>query len=119
MPDNAKLALLKLTLYEKLETLRKLDDDIVDLTEDETALEEEIGLAKECIYAAEINIDRVTIAPPIVAAPRELEHSFSRHEITSPRVKLSKLTLRRPSGSVMSQLSTTMRNYQTLINSTI
>ena len=97
VPDNVKLALLKLTLNEKLETLRKLDDDIVDLTEDETALEEEICLAdsfKECIYATEINIDRVTIAPPIVAAPRELEHSFSRHEIASPRVKLPKLTLR-------------------------
>ena len=38
VPDNAKLALLKLTLNEKLETLRKLDDDIVDLTEDGTAL---------------------------------------------------------------------------------
>ena len=32
VPDNVKLALLKLTLNEKLETLRKLDNDIVDLT---------------------------------------------------------------------------------------
>ena len=103
VPDNAKLVLLKLTLNEKLETLRKLDDDIVDLTEDETALEEEIGLAdsfKECIYAAVINIDRVTIAPPFVAAPREMEHSFSRYEIATPCVKLPKLTLRLFTGDI-------------------
>ena len=101
VPDNVKLALLKLTLNEKLETLRKLDDDIVDLTEDETALEEEISLAdsfKECIYAAVINIDRVTIAPPFVAAPREL--AFSRYEIATPCVKLPKLTLRSFTGDI-------------------
>ena len=41
-PDKARLALVQLTLKEKLETITKLDAEIVDLIDDETVLTEEI-----------------------------------------------------------------------------
>ncbi|MCG8625409.1 MAG: hypothetical protein MJE68_25855 [Proteobacteria bacterium] len=40
-PDKARLALLQLTL-KKLETIKNLDAEIVDLIDNETALTEEI-----------------------------------------------------------------------------
>ena len=44
-PNKARLALLQLTLKEKLETIKNLDAEIVDLVDDETALTEEIEQA--------------------------------------------------------------------------
>ena len=53
-PDVARLSQMKLSLQEKLETLKLLDGEIVDLTE-ESHLADEIEQAdgfKERIYAA-------------------------------------------------------------------
>ena len=44
-PDKARLVLLQLTLKEKLETIKNLDAEIVDLIDDETVLTEEIEQA--------------------------------------------------------------------------
>ena len=41
-PDLPRLSLLKMTLTEKLETLKTSDNEIVDLIDDEGALAEEI-----------------------------------------------------------------------------
>ena len=53
-PDRDRIARLKLTLNEKLETLNKLDSEIIELTADE-GLENEIQQSdenKEKIYEA-------------------------------------------------------------------
>ena len=52
--DNDKLAQLKLSLHEKLETLKQLDSEVVDLTPEE-GLDEEIEQAddyKDNVYCA-------------------------------------------------------------------
>ena len=58
--DLARLAQLRLSLEEKLETLKLLDSEILDLTEDD--LEEEIQQAdtfKDGIYSAMVKMDRL------------------------------------------------------------
>ena len=69
-PDKARLALLQLTLKEKLETIKKLDAEIVNLI-DETVLTEEIEQAdgyKETLFSALLKVDKILkdlpTAPP-------------------------------------------------------
>ena len=60
-PDKARLALLQLTLKEKLETIKNLDAEIVDLIDDETVLTEEIEQAdgyKETLFSALLKADK-------------------------------------------------------------
>ena len=45
-PDRDRLSLLRITLKEKLETIKTLDTEIVDLIEDEGGLADEIELTK-------------------------------------------------------------------------
>ena len=55
----ARLAQLKLSLQEKLETLKQLDSEVLELTEDKD-LEAEIQSAddyKDCVYADMVGID--------------------------------------------------------------
>ena len=71
-PDLPRLSLLKMTLTEKLETLRALDNEIVDWTDDEEALAEEIEQSdtyKETIYAAMISIDKIITPAPVPTSP--------------------------------------------------
>ena len=74
--DRDRLALLKLTLNKKLDTLNKLDSEIVELTADED-LENEIQQSdeyRERVYSALTHVDEVlnittahaTLTPPIV-----------------------------------------------------
>ena len=77
--DEAKLSQLKLTLEEKLTTLKLLDGEIVELTE-EDALATEIERADDYnseIYAALVRIDKAlklatSPAPPIHVPTREV-----------------------------------------------
>ena len=65
-PDKARLALLQLTLKEKLETIKKLDAEIVDLI-DETVLTEEIEQVdgyKETLFSALLKVDKILKDPP-------------------------------------------------------
>ena len=65
-PDMDKLPQLKLTLTEKLEVLRLLDREVLDLVEEEVVAEE-IELSnefKESIYAALVKIERALAPPP-------------------------------------------------------
>ena len=98
-PDSAKLSQLKLSLQEKLETLKLLDAEIVELTPEE-GLVEEIEQAdgyKEGVYTAMINLEKqlsTPIATPSPATgtrttPPPLAYPLSK----SGRVKLPKLTL--------------------------
>ena len=55
--DEAKLSQLKITLEEKIGTLKLLDSEIVELTE-EGALATEIEQADDEIYAVLVRIDK-------------------------------------------------------------
>ena len=64
--DRDKLSQFRLSLYEKLEALKLLDSEIVELTPDE-GLEAEIGQAdeyKETVHRALTMIDKVLSATP-------------------------------------------------------
>ena len=66
--DSAKLTRLRMTLDEKLATLRTLDTEIINLTEEESQLEQEIEQAdtfKESIYDALVRIKELTLAPSL------------------------------------------------------
>ena len=69
-PDRDRLSLLRITLKEKLETIKTLDTEIVDLIEDEGGLADEIEQAdtyKETLYETILKVDRVLNAtPPIL-----------------------------------------------------
>ena len=66
-PDQERLSLLRLTLNEKLETIKALDTEVVEYIEGEEALASEIEQAddyKQGVYRALIRIDRITKAIP-------------------------------------------------------
>ena len=99
--DIAKLTQLKLSLQEKLETLKQLDGEIAELTEEDN-LATEIEQAdnyKSDIYEAIVKIDRAISATPttppatpgLPEAPRAPERS---------RVKLPKMNLKPFSGDI-------------------
>ena len=59
-PDISKLSLLRLTRKEKLETIKTLDSEVVELIDDEALMAEEIGQAdsyREAVFDALIGID--------------------------------------------------------------
>ena len=100
-PDRDRLTLLKLTLNEKLDTLNRLDSEIIKLTADED-LDNEIQQSdeyKERIHSPLTRVDRVlntstttahtTLTPPTVVPDR------------GTKVKLPKLTLPHFSGNLM------------------
>ena len=64
--DKSKLSQLKLSLGEKLETVKRLDGEILELTED-TKVVEEIEQAdsfKEGIFTAIVRIEKLLTATP-------------------------------------------------------
>ena len=99
-PNVARLRQLKLSLEEKLRTLTRMDEEIVDLVDDD-AIQEEIEQAdifKERIYAATIMIgepnSRRSTPPGDVDEDREASHSRGAH------VRLPKLTIRPFNGDI-------------------
>ena len=97
-PDLARLAQLKLSLDEKLQTLRGLDSEILDDTEDDD-LEEEIQQSdrfKEKIYAAIVKMDGLRSRPTGGEATASAGTRTDRDE----RVKLPKLELQPFSGDI-------------------
>ena len=102
--DPSKLVPFKLTLQEKLDTLKRLDNEILDLVEDDMALVQEIEQAdafNQDIYEALVKIERHNTTPSHSGtgtghAPGEPRtHSISR-------AKLPKLTLRAFDGDLTS-----------------
>ena len=64
------LSQLKLSLEEKLDVLKKLDEEVLSLIEDEGGLADEIDQAdtfKAGICAALVKIDQLRVAPPTAA----------------------------------------------------
>ena len=75
MPESDQLSQLRLSLSKKLETLKLLDSEIIELTEDDD-LVDEIDQAdgyKENVYHAITRIDKVLrTTPPAAAVPEPL-----------------------------------------------
>ena len=98
--EEAKLSQLKLTLEEKLGTLKLLDGEIVELIEEE-ALATEIEQAddfKSEIYAALVRIDKALklttpLAPP-TPAPIVATHETTPARALGPGVRLPKLSIK-------------------------
>lgn len=94
-PDADRLSLLKLTLTEKLDVLKALDAEIIEITPEE-GLEEEIGQSDEYKekYEALTLINKALGSTPTTAAMSSAEAQTS--EPTGerpPKVKLPKLSL--------------------------
>ena len=102
-PVRDRIAQLKLTLNEKLETLNKLDSEIVQLTAEE-GLESEIQQSdenKEKIYEALTRINEVVDAattPKPAAVPATTAVPVDRGRA---KVKLPKITLPHFNGNLM------------------
>ena len=101
--DVSKLTLLKMTLTEKLENLKILDNEIIDRTDDEAAIADEIKQAdeyKEAMYAAMISIEKLInpVAPPTAA--RRMDEHIGGASGPSSRARLPKLTLRSFDGDI-------------------
>ena len=103
-PDIDRLALLKLTLNEKLETLNKLDSEIIDLM-DEDALEDEIHQSdewKEKIFNALTRMNKVfnsTTPPTSMSATPPTPPSVPPDR--GAKVRLPKITLPHFNGNLM------------------
>ena len=92
--DVMRLSQLSKSLQEKLDVLKTLDSEILDLVEDE-AVEEEIEQAdtfKEGIYATIIRIDKYCAPPNTSATPTAIEPRDTTE--STPRVRLPKLTIK-------------------------
>lgn len=119
-PDTGKLSQLKLTLTEKLEVLKLLDAEVLDLVEEESVAEEieQSDEFKESIYAALVRIERALAPPPSTPASTE---SGPRTSVTSSpsraasRVKLPKLTIPSFSGE-LTAWTPFWESYQTAIH---
>ena len=98
-PDKERLSLLRLTLNEKLETIKALDSEVIELIDDDT-LADEIEQAdsyKESIFNALLKIEQITKAPPTSSSPTETPPTERRtppSDSSSSRVRLPKLHLR-------------------------
>ena len=101
-PDLSKLSQLKLSLHEKLETLKLLDGEMLDLVEEEelTSEIEQADAFKEGIYTAVIKIDKRVGEASVTSPERSLETHESVDSRSSDRVKLPKLVLRPFSGDI-------------------
>ena len=104
--DEARLSQLKLTLEEKLGTLKLLDSEIVELTE-EDALTTEIEQAddyKSEIYAALVRIDKTlklaTHPTPPTPAPAAATREATHARVPEPSVRLPKLSIKPFNGDI-------------------
>ncbi len=95
--DAKRLTVLKLSLEEKLKTLKELNAEIIELVPEDD-LEAEIQQADECqekIFEALARIDHAALTPvstsSATAADRGEEEPARTHS-SSPKVKLPKLS---------------------------
>ncbi|XP_064388661.1 uncharacterized protein LOC135336735 [Halichondria panicea] len=99
-PNPDRLSLLQQTLEQKLETLKGLDTEIIELTPEET-LDDEIQQAddyRERIYEA---LTRIKRAEPTATAPGIVPPTATRGPERGARVQLPKLTLPHFNGDLM------------------
>ena len=90
-PDREKLLLLRLTLNEKLETIKALDTKVIELIEEDEALASEIEQVdnyKEGVFQALIRIDRVTKAPSTRSPSTSIEGEARSSHVRLPKLQL-------------------------------
>ena len=121
-PDPERLSLLRLTLNEKLETIKALDSEVIELFEDEGTLATEIEQTddyKESIFSTLIKVDRVTKAPPTRVPPIPTPPVDTRAPPTdfrSSRVRLPKLQLRSFGGD-LTKWTTFWESFESAVHS--
>ena len=105
--DVKRLLQLKLSLEEKLSTIKQLDGEILDLVEDEEGEIEQADAFKATVYAATVTIDKH--CTPMAATGGSAAHFRTSPEPARPttphsppvaRVKLPKLAIRPFNGDV-------------------
>ena len=98
-PDVDRLSQLKLTLDEKLEVLKNLDAEMLDLVEDEDVAEEidQADELKERVYVVLVKINRVLNSPSTAAERAPVSGTLPADAPSSTRggshVKLPKLSI--------------------------
>ena len=110
--DTLKLTQLKLSLQEKLETLRQLDSEILDLTEEDYLVDEveQADIVKEEIYTGITKIEKLislTSSNPRATSShtRELSAIPPSQRDSVHCAKLPKLTLRSFNGDITGWIS--------------
>ena len=102
-PDHDRLSLLRITLKEKLDTIKTLDAEIVELIKDEGGLADEIEQAdgyKETLHECVLKVDRfLNATPPDVSAPT-IAAATPPTDVRINRIKLPKLQLRSFNGDL-------------------
>ena len=109
--DTSRLTQLKLSLQEKLETLRQYDSEILDLTEEDQLVTEieQADIFKEEIYTAITKIDK--LVGLISSSPHTSSHVQAPSDVPPPtrdsthRAKLPKLTLKSFNGDITTWIS--------------
>lgn len=119
-PPNAdRLSLLKLTLSEKLETLKGLDAEIIEMTPEE-GLDDEIGQSdefKERLYDALTRINKmISSAPTTVTTPSTESRCAEPTADGTAKVKLPKLSLPHFNGD-LTKWATFWDSYESAIHS--
>ena len=109
--DTSKLTQLKLSLQEKLKTLRQLDSEILDLTEEDHLVDEieQADIFKEEIYTAISKIDKLVSLtssnPHASAHVREPSERPPTPRDSIHCAKLPKLTLKSFNGDITTWIS--------------
>ena len=104
-PNKTKLACLRLALNEKLETLKALDAEVIELIEDDSVVTdiERADEFKETVFSSLLSIDRILerLKPPPVSTTTPMsDPSSTREPLSHTKVKLPKLQLRPFSGNL-------------------
>ena len=118
-PNHTKLSCLKLTLKEKFETIKALDDEVIKLI-DGNGIVEDIERAdefKETVFNSFLSIDRLMerLRPMSVVTTTDVRDSDTHTPPTHSRVKLPKFHLRSFSGN-LTQWTSFWDSYQTAIH---
>ena len=118
-----RLSLLRLTLNEKLETIKALDSEVIELIEDEGTLATEIEQAddyKESIFGTLIKVDRVMKAPPTRVPPTPVTLPVDTRapppDSRSSRIRLPKLQLRSFGGD-LTKWTTFWESFESAVHS--
>lgn len=96
---------MRLTLNEKLETIKALDSEVIELIDDDTVADEieQADGYKESVFNALIRIDQITKTPPTSSPSTEAstrERRTPHPESRSSSVRLPKLQLRSFGGNL-------------------
>ena len=116
-PDKARLSLLRLSLKEKLETIKGLDAEVIDLIEDDS-LADEIEQAdgyKETIFASLIKNDKLMESVPVPRTSTERLPAEPRTETPSSRVRLPKLQLK-PYGGELTKWTSFWDSFESAVH---